>query len=265
MTALEDSPVRLLSGAANFRTIPALPTEDGRRLRPDLIYRSGELSGLTRDDLTHLESLGIKLVCDLRSRAERRRFATAWPALAPARTIEMPPDSDAEAGMNWLIGRLAQEPGAAGARRAMIDLYATLPRLLLPILAETFAAIIAGWALPVLLHCHVGKDRTGVAAAILLRTAGITRAGIIADYLETTRHTDGEADRAVLGRTVGRLLGRAIDPDTLDVLSRADETYLMAAFDAIDRNMGGFDAWLAAAGVTPDRHARLRSLLTIPA
>ncbi|HEX7389661.1 MAG TPA: tyrosine-protein phosphatase [Acidiphilium sp.] len=265
MTALKDRPVRLLSGAANFRAIPALPTEDGRSLRPGLIYRSGELSGLTRDDLTRLESLGIKLVCDLRSRAERRRFPTAWPALAPARIIEMPPASDAESGMNWLIGRLAQEPGAVGARRAMTDLYATLPRLLLPILAETFAAVAAGWALPVLLHCHVGKDRTGVAAAILLRAAGITRDGILADYLETTRHIDGEADRAALGRTVGRLLGRAIDPDTLDILSRADEAYLDAAFAAIDRNRGGFDAWLSAAGVTPDHRARLRSLLTVPA
>lgn len=261
MTALKELPSRLLSGAANFRAIPALPTENGRHLRAGMIYRSGELSNLTRDDLACLETLGIKLICDLRSSAERRRFATAWPALAPARTIEMPPDSDREAGMNPLIERLAREPGAEGARLAMLDLYAVLPRLLLPILTETFEAIVAGWALPLLLHCHVGKDRTGVAAGILLRAAGVVQDGVAADYLETARHLDGAAERRALGRTLGRLLGRAIDPGTMDMLGGTDPAYLAAAFDAIDRNWGGFDAYLATAGLTPSRRARLQSLL----
>lgn len=262
MTSLEDLP-RLLSGAANFRAIAALPTADGRRLRPGLLYRSGELSNLTRADLGRLETVGIKLICDLRSRAERRRYATVWPKLAPSRTLEMPPDSDREAGMNPLIERLAREPGAEGARRAMLDLYTVLPRLLMPILAETFEAIIGGWVLPLLLHCHAGKDRTGVAAGILLRAAGITPDGILTDYLETARHLDSETERRALGRTLGRLLGRAIDHATLEVLGRADPAYLAAAFGAIDQGRGGFDAYLAAAGLTPSRHAKLQSLLTI--
>lgn len=251
----------MLERAPNFRDVGPLPTRNGGALKPGALFRSGELSRLSNDDLARIETLGIKLVCDLRSGAERQRFPSRWPALAPARIIEMPTETDRAAGMSPLIERLAREPGPAGARRAMLDLYASLPTLLSPILEMVTEAIATGWNVPALLHCHVGKDRTGVATALLLAAVDITPEAIRTDYLETAGRVDIVQETRPLAQGLGRLLGRAIDPGTLDMLGRADPAYLDAAFDAVARMEGGPDGYFAAIGLTVDRRTRLRSLL----
>ena len=40
-------------------------------MRWNRIYRSNELSALSRNDLEYLGTLGVRLVCDLRSESER--------------------------------------------------------------------------------------------------------------------------------------------------------------------------------------------------
>lgn len=259
MTTRTDAPA--LAGASNFRAVACLPTGDGRRLRPDMLYRSGALSALTDPDLAIVERLGIKLVCDLRSAAERRRFPTRWPPLAPARTIAMPVETDREAGMQPLLDRLAHNPGADGARQAMLDLYTGLPRLLAPVLRTTFEALISGWGNPLLIHCHVGKDRTGIGVALLLSALGIERDAIAADYRETANRIDIAAETRHLARALATLLGRAIDPGTLDQLGRTDPAYLETAFAAIDQQWGGIEGYLAAIGLTAAARDRMRSLL----
>ncbi|MGC9270518.1 tyrosine-protein phosphatase [Acidiphilium sp.] len=250
-----------LAGAANFRAVAALPDGTGRRVRPHMLFRSGALSELTSGDLAAIEALGIRLICDLRSTAERRRFPTSWPPLAPARTITMPGDSDREAGMQPLIDRLAHQPGPDGARQAMLDLYRSLPRLLAPSLQATFDAVATGWGVPLLLHCHVGKDRTGVAVALLLAALDIDPKAILDDYLETAARIDIAAETRHLARSLGSLLGRAIDPGTLDQLGRADPAYLAAAFAAIDQEWGGTEGYFTAIGLSASRRERLRALL----
>ncbi len=70
---MPEAPPSLLGGAPNFRTVPSFPAADGRRLKTDIFYRSGELSRLSEADLVRLAAFGIRLVCDLRSPAEQAR------------------------------------------------------------------------------------------------------------------------------------------------------------------------------------------------
>lgn len=49
----------------------------------------------------------------------------------------------------------------------------------------TLLRVAAQGASPLLVHCAAGKDRTGVAVAILLAVAAVPRAAIVADYLAT--------------------------------------------------------------------------------
>ncbi|CAG4915441.1 unnamed protein product [Acidocella sp. C78] len=249
-----------LANAPNFRDVGALPLAGGGSLRAGTIYRSGQLSSLDEADLRRVETLGIRLVCDLRSSGERQRFASRWPALAPARTIEMPASTDHGAGMQNLIDRLAGEPGAAGARRAMLDLYASLPGLLSPTLATASEAMASGWGVPVLLHCHVGKDRTGVATALLLKALDVSHDAILADYEETGRRIDIAEETRYIARGLNKRLGTTVDPGALDALGRTDPAYLDSAFAAIEREWGGVDAYLTAVGITASRRARLAAL-----
>ena len=76
-------------------------------------------------------------------------------------------------------------------------------------------------ALPVLLHCAAGKDRTGVAVATILRGLGVPRAVVVEEYLLSDgveqawieRALDGLGDvaayldRVDLGRLRARLCG----------------------------------------------------------
>ncbi|MGC8532724.1 MAG: tyrosine-protein phosphatase [Acidiphilium sp.] len=248
-----------LAGAPNFRAVPAYRTQDGRHLRPASLFRSGECSALTAADFEQLDALDIRLICDLRSEDERRRFPTRWHA--PVRIITLPAASDHGAGMASLLERLLAQPGPAGARQTMIDLYAALPLLLMPILRQQIGLMLSGSGLPSLLHCHVGKDRTGVAVAMLLQAVGVPLDQIFDDYQETNRRLDIDQIYAALGRAVARKLGAPVDRVTLETLGRADPDYLQAALRAIEQGYGGFGRYWQALGFTPEQRAALADLM----
>jgi protein-tyrosine phosphatase len=197
----------------------------------------------------------------LRSEDERRRFPTRWHA--PVRILTLPTASDRGAGMASLLERLLAQPGPAGARQTMIDLYAVLPQLLLPVMREQIALMLSGVGLPTMLHCHVGKDRTGVAVAILLQAVGIPLNQIVEDYQETNQRLDIDQIYAALGRAVARVLGTPVDRATLETLGRADPDYLYASLTAIEQGYGGFDGYWRALGFTPAQRMTLADLMLV--
>src|SRR5580698_979036 len=73
-----------LSGAANFRDIGGYRTSEGQRIKRGVIFRSGELSGLTTSDQQLLEPLQIRYEIDLRTDKERAESPTRWGVNAPA-------------------------------------------------------------------------------------------------------------------------------------------------------------------------------------
>lgn len=71
-------------GAANFRDVGGYVTTDGRRVKKGVLYRSDDLSSLTRNDLATLAALGLSRVYDLRSDAERDIKPNRLPNGVPA-------------------------------------------------------------------------------------------------------------------------------------------------------------------------------------
>src|SRR5579863_1358465 len=67
-----------LEGAKNFRDLGGYRAGDGRYVRWGLVYRSNYLVDLTPKDVAYLNGLGIRLVCDVRSEAERARAPDHW-------------------------------------------------------------------------------------------------------------------------------------------------------------------------------------------
>ena len=47
-----------LTGVRNFRDVGGLPTADGRRVRPGVLFRSGHLAHASAQDAAYLEGLG---------------------------------------------------------------------------------------------------------------------------------------------------------------------------------------------------------------
>lgn len=95
----------------------------------------------------------------------------------------------------------------------------------------------------VLVHCAVGKDRTGVTVGVLLAAAGVERAAILNDYVATNEVVADVLTSLAAGSGradwVSRipLAARVAQPDALD-----------AVMDWLDREYGGAAAWLQSKG-----------------
>jgi protein-tyrosine phosphatase len=137
---------------------------------------------------------------------------------------------------------------AEALRACMLRLYRHLPTLLRPQFAALLAQI-AGDRTPVLFHCSAGKDRTGIAAALILSLLGVSRATIVADYALTNECIDLEEH---LQRRHGSSLGVGdslalfpqLDRATRRPLIDASPDYLLAALGQIEADRGSVDNYL---------------------
>jgi protein-tyrosine phosphatase len=249
-----------LEGPDNFRDLGGYVTEDGRRVRWGRLYRSNDLSGLTRDDIAYLSRIRLELVCDFRSDRERRE--------KPNRTIEpRPPVSldlpvDAEGVDPGALQQMIRTGGIAalGTEKLMLSAYRSFVSDHSARWAAMLRRLAQRDALPALVHCTAGKDRTGFAAALVLLTLGVPEETVFEDYLMTNRYR-ADFQRFVL-RWVPLYSFFRTDPDDLLPLLEARREYLQASFDAIDELHGSLDTYLAdELGVTPRIRAALRAKL----
>ncbi|MDR0902104.1 MAG: tyrosine-protein phosphatase [Opitutaceae bacterium] len=232
------SPVLPLEGGVNFRDLGGLPAANGRRVRPGLLFRSGALARLTPADRERLAAARLAHVIDFRDAAEAAKEPDA---LWDGARYENIPANPVERGVSATIDRLSPELLAQmDPHKFMRDLYRELPlenrayRRLVACVRETDAAVV--------FHCAVGKDRTGVAAAIVLLALGAGRAAITADYLRTEQTLAPHRER-VQTALAGELDGVAMEH--MRVLMSAREEFIALALDSIE-SRGGADAWLAA-------------------
>jgi protein-tyrosine phosphatase len=106
----------------------------------------------------------------------------------------------------------------------------------------------------VVFHCTAGKDRTGVAAALILLALGVPRDLVRADYLLTNRHYRHPP-----------ITHSDTPPEVLQVLWRVQDGFLDAALQAIDTLPGGLPAYLQRLGLGPAALAALRTRYLQPA
>jgi protein-tyrosine phosphatase len=253
-------PARILDlhGGCNFRDVGGYRTEDGRLVRWGRVYRAGVLSYFTDKDHEALRALGVHSICDLRRTEEREREPTRWPDSA-TRPLSWD-DGTAVPTIRELAA--ARPPTAAGMFDAMIDLYRALPAWIGPRIGGMFACI-AQDRVPIVVHCAAGKDRTGIAVAVLLRALGVPRETVLEDYLLTNDAGDFEQfirtrHRARLGLADPEHPLPLMPADVRRVLFSAHERFLEAAFDQIDAQLGGLDAYLErAAGVDASSRDRV--------
>jgi protein-tyrosine phosphatase len=232
-----------LEGAPNFRDIGGYSTTDGHQVRSGLLFRSGELSKLTPADVTKVTDLRLTSVIDLRTQEERDHAPSIW-LRAPAEVYGSPKDSIAPI----MHGVLAEAGTAEGAKNGLLRFYASMPDMYRAEYAEMFHRLAAG-RVPMLVHCTAGKDRTGVAIAILLSSLGVPKKTVIDDYQLTERLVPPATAAAQRPGPVGGAapaqlaLGR-LPEDSRIALWRSDPAYIEAALESIDHEYGSVGAYL---------------------
>jgi protein-tyrosine phosphatase len=235
--------VLTLQGGCNFRDIGGYRTADGRHVRWGKVFRAGVLSYVTAGDHASLGALGIRTICDLRRAEERSNEPTRWPD-ATARTLHWDDESDVQSLRKYA----ARQPATgAGMFAAMLELYRGLPLRMSARVRGLLNCIVEDH-LPIVVHCAAGKDRTGVAIAVLLSALGVPRDTVVEDYLLT--NDVGNFEVFIRGREDAQLgLADAKHPlltmpeEIRRVAFSADPAFLSAAFEAIDE-LGGIEGYV---------------------
>ena len=258
---------RILDASPNFRDIGQLPAAAGHTLRPGLVYRSGALDELGAGDLAVLRSLDIRLCFDLRSEGERIGSPSRWPEGGAPRILALEVATDIRTLDRELAHWLADHPDREGASRLMHGIYRSMPLSCAPVLSRLFAELARGReVLPVVIHCTAGKDRTGFVVAMLLKALGVADADVFADYLESNKHYDRLRQDKRISALLQGMLGFALSPDALQVVTCADRSYLACAFEEIEKVFGSIDLYLEErAGLDAAKRAALQKFLLAPA
>ena len=145
----------------------------------------------------------------------------------------------------------------AEARAVLIAVYRDFPRTHADAYAAIFRHLAAG-DVPLALHCSAGKDRTGVAAALILSALGVPRATVIEDYALTDQLLDPDRMRA----SAATAEMATMPPDVLAAVLRSDPAYIEAAFDEIETRHGGVEGYLRSAlGLSDADIAAMRARL----
>lgn len=252
-------------GLPNTRDLGGIEGAEGRRISRGRLIRSGELASATEHDLEALVGdYDLRTVIDLRTEQERREKPDPQDSLVGVRFVDAPVLGASTIGITREGGikgalkmlRQVQEDPA----KVMEDIYPSM------ILAEDsqrgfalfFDEVLATPDGAVLWHCTAGKDRAGLAAALLLQALGAPRDAIMADYLLTNRYMQSRSQE-ILDALAAYHLADKLD-GSIHVINSADPRFLQAAFDAAEREYGSLDAYLErAVGVTPDKRDQLRA------
>ena len=220
----------------NFRDLGGTPTSDGAVVRPGSILRSAMPAA--HDRVPDEINLPPSVVIDLRSPAETE--------------AQHPLESMGSQVFNFPL-LAALQPGVTppldlpGLYRVMLD-YADHNLVEIVRVAGSHSG-------STLIHCAAGKDRTGVAVALLLRLVGVPREHVVADFLASLEHADAIVRR--LAQIPGREHRKALPASFLAVPVEAIEGVL----DVWDQHEGGVEGWLRGAGAAPGLTDKLRQNL----
>lgn len=263
-------PGRLISlqGVQNFRDMGGYQTPAGQIVKWGTIYRSGFLSDMTWDCAQEMKSRAIKHVVDFRSVREKGARPANWSHGWTPTYHDAPIGGNAAAWIQEMLRRISESDALEESlREQLLDAYRTIPIDNTGGLKAFFLALLHREPEEaVLFHCKAGKDRTGIAGALLMKLLGLDDDSIMQDYMLTNTAMDIEAYAASTAASLSLKSGRTIKPSDVIPLVGVEEDYLHTCFRTISDHFGSVDTYIEVAlGVSQSQKEQLKAdLLTSP-
>ena len=234
------------ASSSNFRRVGVGPSS-GLPLRH--LYRSDHLGALDAADAAQIRALGITRVLDFRGVDERTSAACRLPDVT---VHSLPIEPTIVQKLNELVAAGHRLTGA-DVTAHMQDTYRAFVRHNTPRFAQFFEHLLASDE-PTVFHCTAGKDRTGFAAALLLKAVGAPDEEVMRDYLLTNDRLQlPEASRLGLPR------------EAMEVLWRVQPAFLQASFDEVEAHYGSLQGYLREGlGLREQERAALQRLYAAP-
>jgi protein-tyrosine phosphatase len=233
-----------LRGTTNTRDLGGLPLARGGTTTRGRVWRSDAPLTLVQDDLDALARLGLTTVIDLREAAE---LADEPNALAGRPSVAVH-HVEVWRRVNERGGRPADPYDITAFYLAALDHAGDAFAHAVRLIADAPGAAV--------FHCTVGKDRTGLLAALVLEAVGVPRAAVLEDFALTHDRID-----ALRARLLADAVRRGVDPEQFTRLLGATADLLEPALVHLDERHGGAVAYLRAGGVDGATLARLRAKL----
>lgn len=229
----------------NFRDLGGLEGNGGRRIRPCRLLRSGELVRLSEEDKEILtKEYQLRTIVDLRGEKECKEspddkitgtvyhnidvIKAIHEAGADMGSFETIPDIDTvDFYMRGLYEQMIQNTEAVNCYRKLIDL----------LLSQKEGAL--------LFHCFAGKDRTGLAAAIILTILGVRKEDIFLDYLKTNEQR--KAENSMLLHKLRKKGVSEVRCKIAETALTVKADYLEAAYLAAEKHYGSFSEFISKA------------------
>lgn len=255
MTTHEPDPRRRLGlpGTTNVRDVGGYPTADGgviasgRLLRGEVVTRRGDEPSIhgTWDpsDGSQFRDLGLRTVIDLRSDHEVERTVSAWTDATGAETVRVPMAQGGEGADTDFVRQLLSGERARFTEVDLTDFYTETFLTRAAVFAEIVDLASHADRLPMLVHCTAGKDRTGLAIALVMELLGCPRDAVVADYALT-----GVLRPNRVAAYAPMFLDAGIDPEVARPLFETPAASMRDALAHLDEAYGSVANYLQQCG-----------------
>ncbi|MCL2386258.1 MAG: tyrosine-protein phosphatase, partial [Defluviitaleaceae bacterium] len=235
--------MKIFLGLGNFRDLGNIKTADGKRVRMKRLLRAAQPVGLSEKDLEMLREHDLKIIIDFRTTRE----VTVTPVdnidgVTYSHLDIMGENSAQAANPHYWSQLFMDNPSIVAAEfTKTYQEFATSPSSMAGYSAF-IKACVGLESGSVLFHCAAGKDRTGFAAAIILKILGVSDDDIFDDYMET-KHYQAEAhDKYIEDAKAQGCTDQQIQ--AMESIFGVNPHYIKAAFAAAEAGFGSFDEYV---------------------
>jgi protein-tyrosine phosphatase len=232
-----------LEGAYNVRDVGGYLTDDGRITRWRRLLRADGMHRLTEEAQRTLLETGLRTIIDLRRPREAENQPNVFATATTLRYRHMP---------------LYQILVGDNDERTLGEIYRWVVDECQPQIAAVIRLLADPDALPGLVHCTAGKDRTGVIIALLLGAVNVPAETIVADYALSAENLRGEFTEETRRRVT--VAGR--DWEKYQRLLISPEEFMRDLLAHLDARYGGVQQYLRTIGIDGEELAILRDMLT---
>jgi protein-tyrosine phosphatase len=234
-----------LRNCANLRDVGGYPAADGRTTRWRTLLRSGSLHFAAEDAARTLDEYGVRTVLDLRTWEEADRAPS--PLLARGTvTHRLSLISEGARGL---------DPRLDAVYRYLIDERGDA-------IGQVISMLAAPDALPALVHCSAGKDRTGIVVGLVLSAVGVPDEIVAEDYALSAVYLGPRTPQIISQVRASVGLDDGADQDYGDLLDSPAALFRQVLDWARAGGGGSVAGYLSAHGVTEDELAALQKNLT---
>ncbi len=233
------------AGTFNMRDTGGYATANGETTRCGTLLRSDGLGALDDSGRQTLRALGVRTVIDLRTNFERENTPSQLDGLG-ANVLHRPifehPIEPTDSTMQGIT---------------LAGLYATWITERAPELVGAVRELAKTDALPALVHCTGGKDRTGLVIALALSAVGVPDDVVAADYGATNLFLTEAAVQTMSGASTVS----GVDKDRLMAMMASPPELLISTLRSLRETYGNVSEFLRAHGMSGEEIGALREVL----